>query len=135
MWNVLTKFFLTAGIHLGSTARSPIDCPHLLTETHVQGILVGPMLISEHQFGGPLAHLCSGQLSLWVSVAWSCPHFLITHPSLHLDSSYIQCSAVGVCFCFHQLEDEGSMMADKLHINLIIRKGHLSLPFLCCSDC
>ena len=61
---------------------------------------------------------CSGKLSLWVSAAWSCP------PSLHLDSSLAQCLVVGVCFCFHQLLVEGSMMVDKLVIDLIIREGH-----------
>ncbi|MGE9806574.1 hypothetical protein ACQP3L_39055, partial [Escherichia coli] len=36
-----------------------------------------------------------------------------------------QCLAGGVCFCFHQLLDEGSRMVYKVVINLIIRKGHL----------
>ena len=73
--------------------------------------------LPSYQSGGLLVSTCSGQLSLCVSVAWSCP------PSLHLDSSLAQCFAVGVCFCFDQLLDEGSMMVDKLVIDL--REGHL----------
>ncbi|ERE72396.1 hypothetical protein H671_5g15040 [Cricetulus griseus] len=36
---------------------------------------------------------------------------LITHPSLQLDSSSIQCLVVGVCFYFPQLLDEGYRVA------------------------
>ncbi|ERE73297.1 beclin-1-like protein 1 [Cricetulus griseus] len=40
--------------------------------------------------------------------------------------SSVQCLAVGVCFYFHQLLDEGYAMVYELVINLIIRRGHLS---------
>ncbi|ERE83197.1 interferon-inducible GTPase 1-like protein [Cricetulus griseus] len=37
----------------------------------------------------------------------------------------VQGLAVGICFYFHQLLDEGYMIAYELVINLIIRRGHL----------
>ncbi|MEJ1276866.1 mutS homolog 4 [Cricetulus griseus] len=59
---------------------------------------------------------------------------LITPPSLQLDfRSSAQCLAVGVCFCFHQLLDEGSRMAYKVNAaeskitNLIYLKHTLEL--------
>ena len=61
---------------------------------------------------------------------------LITPPSLQLDSrSSAQCLAVGVCFCFHQLLDEGSRMAYKVVFNLIIMERHLRQPFHYCLYC
>ncbi|MGE9575324.1 hypothetical protein ACQP3C_30275, partial [Escherichia coli] len=59
----------------------------------------------------------------FTSLVWT--PLLITPPSLQLDSSSVQCLAVGVCFYFHQLLDEGYRMAYKSVINLIIRGGHL----------
>ena len=40
-------------------------------------------------------------------------HPLIRPPSLQLDFGSVQGLAVGVCFCFHQLLDEGNRMAYK----------------------
>ena len=68
---------------------------------------------------GPLAPPCSGQLSLCVSVTWSCPF------SLHLDSSSTQCLIMGVCLYFQQVVAEGSIMVDKLVVDLNISKGDL----------
>ncbi|CRH27399.1 Uncharacterised protein [Chlamydia trachomatis] len=51
---------------------------------------------------------------------------LIIPPSLQLGSrSSAQCLAVDVCIYFHQPLDEGSNMAYKVVIKLIIREGHL----------
>ncbi|MEJ1269630.1 cation channel sperm associated auxiliary subunit beta [Cricetulus griseus] len=47
----------------------------------------------------------------FTSLVWT--PLLITHSSLQLDSSSVQCLAVGVCFYFHQLLDEGYRMAYK----------------------
>ncbi|EGW01739.1 hypothetical protein I79_015263 [Cricetulus griseus] len=44
-------------------------------------------------------------------------HLFIPPPSLKLDCrSLAQCLAVDLCFCFHQLLDEGSRMAFKVAI-------------------
>ena len=47
MGNVLPKSFRAPGIHPGSTIRGPVDCWGLLIEAHVQGVWVGPMLVSQ----------------------------------------------------------------------------------------
>ena len=80
-------------------------------------------------WGGALAFFCSGQLSLCVSATWSCPL------SLYLYASSTQCLVMGVCFCFQQVLDEGSMMVDNLIDDLTIREGHLWLPFHGCLNC
>ena len=51
---------------------------------------------------------------------------IIAPSSLQLDSrSSVQCLAVDLCICIHQLLDEGSMMTVKIVINLLTEEGQL----------
>ncbi|EGW11024.1 hypothetical protein I79_022911 [Cricetulus griseus] len=38
------------------------------------------------------------------------------------------------CGCLHQLLDEDYTMAHELVVNIIIRRGYLRYPLLCCLD-
>ncbi|ERE75935.1 protein PTHB1 [Cricetulus griseus] len=49
---------------------------------------------------------------------------LFTLPSLQLDSSLVQCLAVGVCFYFHQLLEEGSRIAFVKPLLLVMCPGN-----------
>ena len=116
MGNLLPKSFCAPGIHPDSTVRGPLDCEGLLTESYVQGFeSVDARFSAINQGRSSFSFSRSA-----VSVGFGS---LVVAPFLQLDSSWAQCLIMGVCFCFHQLLDEGSMMVDKLVINLIIREG------------
>ena len=53
----------------------------------------------------------------------------IPSPFLQKDSqSSVQCSAVDLCFCFHQLLDKGSLVTIRVVGNLISVVGQISHP-------
>ena len=69
-----------------------------------------------------------------------CPHHgldllahILTLPTLQLDfGSSAQCSDAGLCLCFHQLLDEGSMVVFKIFISLTTGQVKISrLLFYC----
>ena len=58
---------------------------------------------------------------------------MIPSSSHQLDShSSAQCLAVDLCICVHQLLDEGSMMAIRAAINLVMRGGQSRHPLHYC---
>ena len=125
MGNGLPKSVHALGIHPGSTARGPIDCPVLLADTHIQGTWFDPVGSPAVRLGSMSSHLLRSAVSAGFPSVVLTP-LLVTPPSLKLDSrSWAQCLAVDLHFCFHQLLDEGSRMAFKVVINLIIGEGHL----------
>ncbi|MGE9574339.1 hypothetical protein ACQP3C_25110, partial [Escherichia coli] len=74
--------------------------------------------------GNKISPLFRSAVSMgFTSLVWT--PMLICPSSVHLDFSSVEGLAVGVCFYFHQLLDEGYTMAYELVINLIIRGGHL----------
>ena len=58
---------------------------------------------------------------------------ILTLPTLHLDiGSSDQCFDAGLCLCFHQLLNEGSMVIFKIFISLTIGQGQFGHPLLYC---
>ena len=92
-----------------------LSLPRSSTETLVQGVSVGPVLVSQLSVWGSISSpLFRSAVSVGFCSLVLTP-FLIIPPSLKLDSrSSAQCLAVGVYFCFHQLLDEVSVMAYKV---------------------
>ena len=100
-----------------------MDCPVLQTHSGNLGLFYAGF--PSIRLGATSSLLFRSAVSVGFSSLVLTPLF-ITSPSLQLDPrSLAQRLAVCVCICFHQLLDEGSKMAYKVIINLIIGKGNL----------